>query len=52
MVQIAFPLLVAVVGMVAYALSTNPKIAEMGRLAFFSGLFVLVWVLAQARIHF
>jgi hypothetical protein len=31
-------LLVAVVGILCYALSTNPKIQEMGRLAYFAGL--------------
>ena len=32
------PLLVALVGVLVYALSTNPKVAEMGRIAFFCGL--------------
>jgi len=31
-------LLVAVVGVLMYALCTNPKLAEIGRLAFFAGL--------------
>lgn len=31
-------LLVAVVGVLMYALATNPKVAEMGRIAFFAGL--------------
>lgn len=52
MVQIAFPALLAVVGALAYALATNGKIAEMGRIAFFCGLFVLAWILASARVHF
>lgn len=51
MVQIAFPALVAVVGLVAYAISSNAKVSELGRIAFFCGLFVVCWVLAQARIH-
>lgn len=32
------PLLVAVIGVLMYALATNPKVAEMGRIAFFCGL--------------
>ena len=31
-------LLVAVIGMVVYAVSANVKFAEMGRIAFFAGL--------------
>lgn len=32
------PLLVAVIGLLVYALSTNAKVAELGRIAFFAGL--------------
>lgn len=35
---IAVSLLVALVGMLAFALSANPKIAELGRVAFHCGL--------------
>lgn len=52
MVQIAFPVLLAVVGVVTYALASNGKVAELGRIAFFCGLLVLCWVLAAARVHF
>lgn len=31
-------LLVAVVGVLMYALAANPKVAEIGRLSFFAGL--------------
>jgi len=31
-------LLVALVGVLMYALSANPKLVEIGRLAFFAGL--------------
>jgi Na+/phosphate symporter len=34
------PLLIAIVGALLYALSTNAKVQEMGRLGFFAGLFV------------
>lgn len=52
MVQIAFPALAAVVGLLAYALASNPKIQEAGRIMFFCGFFFVVYVLAEARIHF
>jgi hypothetical protein len=51
MVQITIPALVAVVGLLVYALSTNAKVAELGRIAFFCGLFVAVWVVAGDRVH-
>jgi Na+/phosphate symporter len=31
-------LLVAIVGVLMYALAANPKLSEIGRLAFFAGL--------------
>jgi len=31
---------VAVVGVLAYGLSSNPKVQELGRIAYFAGLFV------------
>jgi Na+/phosphate symporter len=52
MVQILFPALVCVLGLVAYALSQNPKIGELGRIAFFCGLFFVVWALAGERLRF
>lgn len=39
---IFFSLLVALIGLLAYALSTNGKVAEIGRIAFFCGLFVFL----------
>jgi hypothetical protein len=36
-------LLVALIGCLAYALSANPKVAELGRIAFFSGLLVFLF---------
>lgn len=35
---IYFSLLVALVGMLTYALSSNPKVQEIGQIAFFCGL--------------
>ena len=37
---IVVPLLVAVVGALVYALAANAKLAEMGRLAFATGLLI------------
>jgi hypothetical protein len=50
MVQITIPLLVAVLGCLAYALSSNAKAAELGRLAFFCGVLVTLYVLAGERV--
>lgn len=48
MTIVAFvPLLVAVVGVLVYALSTGAKLAEIGRLAYFAGLFVFLMVVAN-----
>ncbi len=49
MVTIILPLLVAVVGVLIYALATNAKLSEIGRLMFFVGLFFCVWV-ASGRV--
>jgi hypothetical protein len=35
---IYFPLLVAVIGVLMYALCANPKLAEVGRIMFWTGL--------------
>lgn len=35
-------LLVALAGVLAYALSANPKVQELGRIAYFAGLFVFL----------
>ena len=36
--QIAFPLLVALIGLIVYLIATNPKAAELGRIGFWTGL--------------
>jgi len=48
---VLLPLLVAVVGLVVYALSTNPKAAEVGRLAFATGLLVTLFDLARLTLN-
>ena len=37
------PVLAAIVGLLLYALATNPRAMEIGRLLFFAGLFT--WLL-------
>jgi len=40
------PLLVLVIGALAYGLSKNPEVKEMGRLSFACGLLVFLFVFA------
>ena len=46
-----FPVVVLLIGLIVYVLSTNGKAAEIGRLAFFVGLLVLVFVLADQTVR-
>ena len=39
---IYLPLLVAIIGVLMYALCTNPKLAEIGRILFFAGVFTFL----------
>ncbi len=41
------PLLVCLAGVLVYALASNPKVCEMGRLAYFAGLFVTLLAVAK-----
>lgn len=45
-ITIIVPLLVALIGLVTYALATNAKIAEIGRLAYACGLLVTLFEIA------
>jgi hypothetical protein len=47
---VATPLLVAIIGLLVYALSSNTKVAELGRLAFACGLLVALLTLGQWRL--
>lgn len=48
MIAIAFfPLIVCVIGVLMYALCANPKLAEIGRLAFACGLLALCFAFAK-----
>lgn len=40
---VLIPLLVALIGVLAYALSNNGKVQEIGRIMFFTGLLVWLW---------
>lgn len=44
------PLIFAIIGVLMYALASNPKLSEIGRLVFFSGFLVLTSVLATHAI--
>jgi len=46
MATMIIPLVMAIAGALAYALSANPKVAELGRLLFAAGVFALAFALA------
>ena len=46
MLTAIIPLVFAIVGALGYALATNPKIQELGRLLFAAGVFALAFSLA------
>jgi hypothetical protein len=52
MATIAYPLIVAVAGALAFAFSSNGKIARMGEIALFVGLLWTVYLLAGHQLHF
>jgi hypothetical protein len=41
-VSLFLSLAICVIGLIVYIISTNAKIAEVGRLSFFAGLFVFL----------
>lgn len=45
------PLVVAVIGTLAYALATNAKVQEMGRIAFFCGLLALMLLMSASHVR-
>jgi hypothetical protein len=51
-IAILLPLLVCLLGLLAYALSTNAKIAELGRLTFACGLLVTLFEVATHVVRF
>ena len=53
MIAIAlFPFILAIVGLLIYALAANPKVSEIGRIMFFCGLLALTLAMAKTVIHF
>jgi hypothetical protein len=51
MVISVLALIVCIIGALAYVLCTNPKAAEMGRLAYFAGLFATLLAVGQRTVH-
>jgi len=49
--EIYISLLVALVGVLMFALAANPKLVEIGRIAFFCGLFVFLFTLGTGRVN-
>lgn len=45
------PVIVCLLGLLLYALASNPKVAELGRLAFVCGLFVTVYVASRQTLR-
>lgn len=43
MIIVIFPLLICIVGLLMYVLASNPKVQEIGRIMFFTGLLVALW---------
>jgi Na+/phosphate symporter len=52
MATVAAPLVICVAGALLFALASNPKLARMGELAFFCGLFWLTYALTGRVLHF
>lgn len=46
-----FPLIIALIGVLMYALCTSSKLQEIGRIMFFCGMFVITWTLAKETFH-
>lgn len=51
MIIAVIPLILALVGLLLYALAANPKVSEIGRISFFCGLLVLTFAFAKTVIH-
>jgi len=45
--EIIVPLLICLVGLLTYALASNGKVVELGRLAYACGLLVTLFVVAR-----
>jgi hypothetical protein len=45
------PVVVLILGLLIWALAANPVPKEAGRLMFFAGMFIAVWISARATVH-
>jgi hypothetical protein len=45
------PVMVLVIGLLLWALASNPVVKEAGRLMFATGLFVSVWMFSHATVR-
>jgi hypothetical protein len=48
---VAFPLLICVIGLLLWAISTNALVKDAGRMAFQIGLFFTVWACTPMFVH-
>ena len=48
MLIVIWPLLIAIVGLLMYALCTQPKLHEIGKIIFFCGFFFVVAALGSS----
>jgi len=48
---IVLPLLIAVIGLLMYILASNPKVAELGRLMFWTGLLAFLLGGGASALH-
>lgn len=46
------PLLVAIVGLLMFALSSNAKVAEIGKILFWTGTLVTLWIAGGKTVKF
>lgn len=51
MITAWIPLIVAIIGLLVYFVSTNAKVSEVGRIIFFAGVFFTVMHLAGRSVH-
>jgi len=46
------PLIVAIVGLLMFALSANPKVVEIGKIMFWTGLLISLYISAGKTLKF
>lgn len=51
MLTILVPLLIAVVGALAYGLSANSKVGELGKICFAAGMFAICFAMTGHAVH-